>query len=125
MTEQRRRPIVPLVAVALFVLTAGTFGTLWLLERAEHSTVSEQLTAVEAESNDVKAKLAVAQEKQDGLDKRNVEVSNAKRTAETAAYNNRDCAKATREMHIAGAAGNVAEYQTKWEYAYYYCETDR
>ncbi|RSM74346.1 hypothetical protein DMH04_40090 [Kibdelosporangium aridum] len=117
----RKRMIVPLVVLVLFVLAAGTFGTLWLLERGDHSKVSEELTVVRTETDGVRAKLSEAEKKQADLDKQVTEAGNARRTAETTAWANEDCAKATKEMNAAALARDLKLFEEKFDNAWFHC----
>jgi uncharacterized membrane protein len=60
MSEQRpprAKGVVPILAIAIvFLLTAGTFGTLWVLEKVEHSATEERLTGARTQVQDLTAK---------------------------------------------------------------------
>lgn len=65
-TGPGRRPATPLlVALVLLVLAAGTFTTLYLVERGAHATASEQLQAKEKELSDAVSARNAAESKAD------------------------------------------------------------
>lgn len=91
-----KRMLTPIVAV-VFVLAAGTFGTLWLLERNGHSKTVEELTTLRTEADGAKTQLAEAEKKRAEWDKKIVDVSNARVEAEDAARSSHDCVEAARK----------------------------
>lgn len=60
MSEQRpvrAKGVVAVLAVTIvFLLAAGTFGTLWVMEKGGHSATSERLTGARTQVDDLRAK---------------------------------------------------------------------
>lgn len=119
---QVKRMIMPIVA-GVFVLAAGTFGTLWLLERSDHRKAADELTSLRAEADGVRAQVAEAEKKRAEWDKKIMDVSNARLAAESVAYSSRRCVDAAREW-LKLPAGNSAQLDKKIVEVGAFCRRD-
>lgn len=73
-----RRNRVVIVLAVVFLLAAGTFGTLWFVERGDHRTTAEQLNDRETRLADVQAKLDKAQKDLKDADARTMNASSGR-----------------------------------------------
>jgi hypothetical protein len=73
MTEISQKPrrgkgaIVLIAAAVVFLMAAGAFGTLWILERDDHRATTEQLTGPRAQAAEAKTKLREAEDKRKAI----------------------------------------------------------
>lgn len=93
-TPQPRKPIALIVVAVVLLLAAGTFGTLWVLEKNSHSTTTSQLGEANEKQKAFDSKLDTEKNKYDDL---NAEFKKAKAVTEA----NTLCLSAAKQMVIA------------------------
>ncbi|RSM74344.1 hypothetical protein DMH04_40080 [Kibdelosporangium aridum] len=103
--------IIPIMAV-VFVLAAGAFGALWLLERSDHRKATDELTGLRAEVDGLRVQVAEAEKKQAEWDRKIMDVSNARLAAEDVGRSSHRCVEVAREW-LALPAGNTAQLDKK------------
>jgi uncharacterized protein (DUF3084 family) len=93
-----RNAVVLIAAAVVFLLAAGTFGTLWIIERNDHSAASEQLTGARTEAEQARTKLRDAESKRKAINDKLQETVGKERTQKQLRDKYANCAASGREF---------------------------
>jgi len=112
MNDQKPRrgkgAVVLIAAAVIFLLAAGAFGTLWILERNDHSATTTQLTDSRTQAGTANAKLKEADDKRKAMADKLQEAVTQERSQEVANDKYRPCAEASRVLASAVRAEDNA-----------------
>jgi hypothetical protein len=100
MNEQKPRwgkgAVVLIAAAVVFLLAGGAFGTLWILERNDHSATTEQLTGSRTQAEAARTKLKEADDKRKAIADKLQDAVTKERTQVVTNDRYRPCADASR-----------------------------
>lgn len=115
MNEQKRRwgkGAIALIATAVvFLLVAGSSGTLWIIERDEHSATSEQLPGLRAQVHEARTKLRDAEGRTKTMSDKLQEIVNQERAHDIVRERRTNCATAGRDFAGALRSGDDKAYE--------------